>query len=571
MSSSDEKGESSVPFTVTSVQQGTTGGQFCRQWRGQVTRVALQLSAAFLLYWVSYGTDLSDGIIFARLILPPCAPKGKGEEAANGSGIINSSASIASAGLDDAMEDAMEDGVLLRGNTTNTPVHTNLSWNTTPIGLNVSNRAINQSSSSPARFECGGFGGTAAETAWITSMATAFRVASGVTGGVLIDAFGIRKTIIGATVVFSLSLAVCSFATQLYQVYLTRGFLSGVAAGVLFSVPVHCLSITYDSKMVIAAGLAFLGSGVCAVTYGYVGKEVVIHGDWRWYYRMIALLSLLCVPAAFVIYFEPESYRKGHQAQNDHKDMSPIAVPGSLLKLRLGLRKLLDSIRKGFVLYRNVDFLLIAACYVLYAIGYFFPFISSSHRSKALGISAGDAYLQVAYVGFGTVAGCLSCAASGLLFNVRATLYQALGLTICGLSMILSILVTTETSLIAYNVFYAAASGFTTAACGPVAREVMPAEMTVHAFGHLYLVSSPAMAIGPPVSGWLYDVTQDYTIPLIFGGLVLIVAGLLILLVDIRIWRRRRQLTIFKTSLWSSSTDADEPPHAIVCVHESSV
>ena len=35
-------------------------------------RVALQLLAAFTIVWITYGTDLADGIVYSRLILPPC-------------------------------------------------------------------------------------------------------------------------------------------------------------------------------------------------------------------------------------------------------------------------------------------------------------------------------------------------------------------------------------------------------------------------------------------------------------------------------------------------------------------
>ena len=40
--------------------------------RRQPFRVLLQLVAAFTLYWITYGVDLADGIVYSRLILPPC-------------------------------------------------------------------------------------------------------------------------------------------------------------------------------------------------------------------------------------------------------------------------------------------------------------------------------------------------------------------------------------------------------------------------------------------------------------------------------------------------------------------
>ena len=113
----------------------------------------------------------------------------------------------------------------------------------------------------------------------------------------------------------------------------------------------------------------------------------------------------------------------------------------------------------------------------------------------------GDVYLQSAYVGFGTVMGCVIFMLIGIIFTVRATLLQGILLAVMGLSTILSSLASTEAGVQAYNICYAAFSGMAVAACGPASREIVPADLTVHSFGHMYLLSFPTMALGPPISG----------------------------------------------------------------------
>lgn len=58
----------SVGRDADSAETGSEGGVR----KPPVKRLVLQLAAAFVLCWVSYGTDLADGIIYSRLILPPC-------------------------------------------------------------------------------------------------------------------------------------------------------------------------------------------------------------------------------------------------------------------------------------------------------------------------------------------------------------------------------------------------------------------------------------------------------------------------------------------------------------------
>ncbi|XP_065193727.1 monocarboxylate transporter 9-like [Sycon ciliatum] len=490
------------------------------QWRKQSGRALLQLCGAFMLYWVSYGTDLSDGIIYARLILPPCDSSNNTVRQESGTDRSNGTMATSTSWTDMATA--------------------RLIISPSPLVLN------NETNQSVPLQPCGGFGEGASRTAWITSLSSAVRVGLAFMGGVFIDACGVRATVIVSSVLFSLGLVLSSFGTQLYHLYLARGILSGMASGVIFSTPIHCLALSFDNQIALATGIAYTGSGVCAIVYGYLGKEVVSAGDWRWYYRMVAFFGLLCIPAVYLMDMRPPSpdikSPPDHYAAEGHQETGvKVACSRVLQRLRQGFRDLFESLKKGSVLYHDVNFLLMSGCYFLYAMGYFFPFISSSHRSRALGIQSSDVYLQVAYIGFGTIAGFLLCAANGLLLIMRCTLFQALCLAVMGSSMLLSILVETESSLTAYNIFYSVISGACSAACGPAAREVVSAEMTVHAFGHLYLLSFPAMALGPPIAGWIYDLTQSYTLPLVFGGLVLFLAAAMILIADVRIYRQRNR------------------------------
>ncbi|XP_065192044.1 monocarboxylate transporter 9-like [Sycon ciliatum] len=494
-------------------------------WRKQRGRVLLQLCGAFVLYWLTLGTDFSDGIIYARLILPRCELP-----------------------LNDTLDpsDANRSSPSLFGAVSPIP---------TVAGQHViatSKTESFPSSSSPPNQsdtgvkDCGGFGEGASQTAWVTSLATAVRVGFAFTGGVFIDACGVRPTVIAASLVLSLGLVLSSFATQLYHVYLTRSVLSGMAAGVLFSVPIHCLALSFDKKIAVASGLAYAGSGVCAIVYGYLGKVVVVAGDWQWYYRMVAAFALLGIPAAFVLEVAPKHEDNATLLAEGDEQASTMGRTRTscsrvLQRLVIGFRDLFESLKKGRVLYRDVNFILIGACYFLYGLGMFFPYIISSHRSRTLGIESTDAYLQVAYIGFGTTVGDLLFATAGALLTSRATLYQASAVAVLGSSVLLSILITTELGLTSFNIFFSTVGAFSAASGGAVAREVVSVDMTGHAFGHLYMLSAPSMGLGPPVAGWIYDVTQSYTLPLVFGGVVLLLAAVLLFIVDVRIYRQRKR------------------------------
>ncbi|XP_065193745.1 monocarboxylate transporter 9-like [Sycon ciliatum] len=482
-------------------------------------RLALQVIACMVAYWISFGTDLASGIEYAQLILPPCGSVMDGNSSDTSDQIRNGTL-VWTATMTTSLPMAV----------TNSSLHTAIP-NSDNDGLYAA--------------ECGGFGGTATQTAWVSSIAAGLRVLTGWTASVVIDAFGVRPTVIVASVTYSLGMLTASFSTSLYQLYLSRGVVVGLSAGFLHTAPVHCLALTFDRRISIGTGLAFVGAGIGVIVNGYAGKEIIEIADWRWYYRMVSGVSLLGIVAAFFLFIDPSKSVEHPNASSNADTPAKLNGTGigttALRTLRHGFVELGRSVRKGLILYRDVNFLFMLVAYLFFSLGYMFPVVAASHRSRELNITSSSPYLQVAYVGYGTLAGAILVGIVGSLWQLRGTLTQGICLFLMGLSTMLSVFVTSRSGLTAYNLIFALLSACAAALCGPASREVVAADMTVHALGHLYLISGVPTTLGIPLSGWIYDTTQSYTIPLIFGGVMLILGAIFLLIADVRIYRRRKR------------------------------
>ena len=223
--------------------------------------------------------------------------------------------------------------------------------------------------------------------AWVSSIAAGLRVLTGWTASVVIDAFGVRPTVIVASVTYSLGMLTASFSTSLYQLYLSRGVVVGLSAGFLYTAPVHCLALTFDRRISIGTGLAFVGAGIGVIVNGYAGKEIIEIADWRWYYRMVSGVSLLGIVAAFFLFIDPSKSVEHHASSNAD---TPAKLNGTgigttaLRTLRHGFVELGRSVRKGLVLYRDVNFLFMLVAYLFFSLGYMFPVVAavstSNHR-----------------------------------------------------------------------------------------------------------------------------------------------------------------------------------------------
>lgn len=107
-------------------------------------------------------------------------------------------------------------------------------------------------------------------------------------------------------------------------------------------------------------------------------------------------------------------------------------------------------------------------------------------------------------------------------------------LTINNLSLIVSGLLTLACPLltsIAGQYFYAIVFGFIISAyiclTSIVLADLMGLENLTNSFGLLVVARGIASLVGPPFAGIVYDITGSYDTAFYFGGLVLLVAGLI--------------------------------------------
>ena len=194
--------------------------------------------------------------------------------------------------------------------------------------------------------------------------------------GVFVDTFGVPTTVVAGGLVFSIATLLSTFATELYQVYITRGVIGACGSGILFASPIHGLAITFGEKISFAAGLMFMGGGVGAIVFGYAGKAIVAVGDWQWYYRMVSFVALLAIPSAFALFIKPAINIQDVDGEGT-EETNRRGCNRAMGKLRNGFRGLYESLKRGKALYRDINFLLIGACYIFFSLGYFFPFIAS--------------------------------------------------------------------------------------------------------------------------------------------------------------------------------------------------
>ncbi|KAG7741121.1 hypothetical protein KL923_001762 [Ogataea haglerorum] len=103
------------------------------------------------------------------------------------------------------------------------------------------------------------------------------------------------KTVILAGVVFQTAgYLLASFATQLWQLYLTEGILVGLGFALVFNPAIVIFPEWFDKKRGLASGIIVSASGIAGVVFSLSSQAIISRtGSPAWAQRMLAIFSVL--------------------------------------------------------------------------------------------------------------------------------------------------------------------------------------------------------------------------------------------------------------------------------------
>ncbi len=314
--------------------------------------------------------------------------------------------------------------------------------------------------------------------------------------GEIFRRFSIRKVMLIAATYCCAVYFCLSFATQLWHFYLL-GAMYGLANSCITIMAVGTLiNRWFYEKKGLAAGLAFSGSGVtAAIMMKVTTKVIAVHG-WQWGYRVQALVAyaLLLIATIFIVRDKPEDI--GLVPLGAEKKMVDGVAP-----VRLGLTR-----AKAL---KTSTFYIMAA-------GFFFNSMIgmgiNPHISACLTDIGYDGTFAATIISTVMLIMMFAKVALGMTFDKIGSVKA--GFTV-GFVLLMSSLLILNAGVSAYIPWvFAAFFGF-----GYATLSVPYSYLTSEIFGDrefsgIYslatMMSSAGGAIGPVLSGTLYDLTGSY-------------------------------------------------------------
>ncbi|XP_034262355.2 monocarboxylate transporter 13-like, partial [Pantherophis guttatus] len=358
------------------------------------------------------------------------------------------------------------------------------------------------------------FGESAGSVSWVVSLGIAVLQFASPLGSTLSAHYGARPVVMAGGFLSSVGLFLASFSTSLVHLHLTVGLLTGLGWALVFTPSVAAVSHYFEKRRTLAMGLAVSGAGVSSLAFCPFFQYLVDLYGWRGALQIVAAMSLNLVASGAVLrpLAVEDAQPNGEKDRDVHQEPRTLASSFSLELLHHG------------------PFLRYVLVFVLVDMGYFVPYAHLVAYARDVGCGEYDA---ASIMSVAAVADMVGRVFAGWLADARVfsrsvhdlTLWMAL----TGICLALVPLGHSLETLMPLGLCY----GFFAGALVPLQFtslvEIVGARYVMAGIGYMHMLESTGALVGTPISGWLRDITGNFTASFICAGVVLLAASLLLL------------------------------------------
>ncbi|XP_010193957.1 monocarboxylate transporter 3 [Colius striatus] len=378
------------------------------------------------------------------------------------------------------------------------------------------------------------------DTAWISSIMLAMLYGTGPVCSIMVNQFGCRPVMLIGGLLASSGMILASFTTNIIELYLTAGVLTGLGMALNFQPSLIMLGTYFDKRRPLANGLAAAGSPVFLSSLSPLGQVLLEKFGWRGGFLIMGGLLLNCCTCGAVMRpLDMGMKRKTEKAQDKYeaKEMLPmggkseegISTTDGTKKAKKAKKKpkkgkkLLDfSIfsNRGFIIYTISKFILV--------LGLFVPPILLVNYAKDTGVPDTEAAFLLSIIGFIDIFARPACGMVAGLKWVRPHVAYLFSFSMLfnGLTDICSARASNYTGLVIFCVFFGISYGMVGALQFEVLMAIVGSQKFSSAIGLVLLIEAFAVLIGPPSAGRLVDALKNYEVIFYLAGSEVVLSAL---------------------------------------------
>lgn len=328
--------------------------------------------------------------------------------------------------------------------------------------------------------------------------------------GRLSDKYGTKIVIVVAGLISTTGFILLSFVNSIWQMYLIYGITMGIGLGGLFIPVVSFVAKQFSSRRSLITGITMSANGIGQLIVPVIAYQLIVLFNWRTSY-VIQGFSLFVLTVIPVLFLKRQNREK--QAVQSEKPVEERPVSTASYSYSF------SEARKSGLFWMMI---FMQACYAycfLSALVHVAPYIIN------IGISAFVAANILSCFGAATIVGRLGMGALADRIGSRKTMIIGFGaLTI---SLIWLLLIQDVWALFVFASVCGFGVGGISASQSPLAAEYFGLKSHGAIFGAIAGATVILGALGPLVTGFLFDTTGSYRIPFVvcgflsFAGLIL--------------------------------------------------
>jgi MFS family permease len=345
------------------------------------------------------------------------------------------------------------------------------------------------------------FGWSRATTSTVSSFSTVMYCISAVTVGWLTDRFGPKKVIWPCAFLLGGGLCLSSLVQNLWQLYLFYGVIAAFGIGIAYSLPTATVQRWFIEKRGLALGINMSGIGIGTLAVGLLLGYLIPAYGWRVAFLVEGILFfIILVISAIFIVGNPDQkglapYGKGENKTN----------PAAALEREWSLSEVL--LNRSFWAIYGIHFF--ASVSLLIVMVHIVP------HAEDMGISKLVAAGALGLLGGFSIIGRL--AIGGLCDKIGFRNGIIFSLALCGAMFLYIIFVNTVWMLYLFVFIFALGYGGKASALPGLVGSVFGTKSLAMIMGLVATSYGVAGVFGPPLGGWIYDATGNYTIAFLAG------------------------------------------------------
>jgi OFA family oxalate/formate antiporter-like MFS transporter len=333
----------------------------------------------------------------------------------------------------------------------------------------------------------------------------------GVVTGPLADRWGARSLAAFGMILLGLGLALAGAARSLTEVYVAYGLGVGLGVGCSYVPALGTVQRWFVRRRGFASGLAVSGIGVGTLVMPPLAAALIETLGWRGaYFTLGGIAAVVGVGMAVLIERDPRD--RGLRPDGDAlpPDVGAASPTGASVRETIRSRRFVG---------------LYAAC-LLCSFGAFVPLAHLVPYALGHGLAQSSAVLLVGMIGIGSTAGRFFLGGLADRIGRRPSLLAMfVGMA---LTMVIWALSTQFWSLTAFAVAYGIFYGGWVALLPALVADYFGERNVGGVIGILYTSVAFGTLVGPTTAGFVFDISQSYTLPILAGaGTSIIAAGIL--------------------------------------------